>query len=149
MHALAHVQSACILSAWATMARRAGPCGWAGGLLPCLVVLALASAAAAEEGAQQGARKPAELHNPLELFRVENVELAAQPGARVWSASPELAASGQWLEVFWSGVHGPKPDDLVALYVPADADPTKVAPVKFQRCARSATHSSVGAGRLR
>ena len=57
-----------------------------------------------------------------------------------------LARSGAWVDVSFSGVAAPRPDDFVAYHVPADATLSANAPVKFQttrgkeagqlRCAR-------------
>jgi hypothetical protein len=54
----------------------------------------------------------------------------------------------QWFEVRWSGVALPKADDFLALYVPADADVTKTAPVKYQWAAHSEGHLETGAGSI-
>lgn len=132
---------------------RLGVGAWAACLLAlscALITSSSAQGSAAAEHSAQAASQPAQVpHNPLDLWRVENVQLAAQPGAKLWTSAAELHASGEWLEVFWSGVVRPRPDDLIALYVPATADPRKAAPVKFQWADRAATHRSVGAGTLR
>jgi hypothetical protein len=90
-----------------------------------------------------------EVHNPLELFLVGNARVEEGAAVRVWTNATELTRSGTWVDVFWSNVSGPRLDDLVALYVPADADPRKTAPVKFTYAFRSPTHRRIGAGHLR
>jgi hypothetical protein len=37
-------------------------------------------------------------------------------------------------------------DDMIALYVPADANPAQTAPAKFMLAAKSSTHFITGAG---
>jgi hypothetical protein len=51
--------------------------------------------------------------------------------------------------VSWSGVKQPKFDDWIAVYVPADADPSQTAPAKYQLCALDADHIYHGRGRTR
>lgn len=88
--------------------------------------LALAALCHAEDAAQG---RP-DLHNPLELFQVANVQLALENSSvRLHVNATALERSGTWFEVVWTGVQSPRLDDLVALYAPADADPRKAAPV--------------------
>ena len=55
----------------------------------------------------------------------------------------------QWAEVCWKGVRMPAADDYIALYVPANADTTRTAPVKYQWAALTMSHLQTGSGCLR
>ena len=137
-------------------------------LVPLLLIVAVAlcrgqqsSVSEEREGTCDlltGANCKNEVHNPLELFAVHNLVVASEPplegssrpaGPKLWTNITHYSKSGTWVEVWWSNVLTPRLDDLVALYVPADADPRKTAPVKFQYAFRSPTHRTLGAGHLR
>lgn len=117
-----------------------------------LLLLAWAAIATARAGAQaqQQHRAPnSGLHNPLHRFNVASARWhdgppkAPSTTTAFSTASSALrldvqprtleGAGGQWFTVTWSGVQDPAEDDLLALYVPADADITQAAPVKVGR----------------
>ncbi len=52
------------------------------------------------------------------------------------------------MQVTWSGVPQPSYADVVALYVPALADPALTSPVKYAFAHRAATHMALGVGSL-
>eukprot|EP00884_Botryococcus_braunii_P013968 jgi/Botrbrau1/22572/Bobra.176_1s0005.1 len=92
----------------------------------------------------------ADLHHALQLFGVQKTTvLPPSSELKFEVSSNELSRSGEWLEVFWSGLHNPQRDDLVALYIPADADPKLTAPAKYKWLSKADTHLSSGNGTLR
>lgn len=117
--------------------------------LACSFLL-LASAAIAIQAQQQQHRAPnSGLHNPLHRFNVASARWHDGPpkapsATTAFSTASSVlrldvqprtleGAGGQWFTVTWSGVQGPAEGDLLALYVPADADITQAAPVKVGR----------------
>jgi len=52
------------------------------------------------------------------------------------------------VELSWSGVRDPQPDDLLALYTPPDAYKQHKAPVKFVNASDAEGYLSSGGGRL-
>ena len=85
--------------------------------------------------------------NALEQLGAARVKLDDR--VRLSVDATRLERSGDWVTVSWSAVPAPTYTDLLAVFVPADADPRLVAPVKFTAASRSPTHMSAGAGSLR
>lgn len=90
-----------------------------------------------------------DVHNPLQLFKVEAARSVPDNGVSIAVNSTELHVSGEWFEVSWSGVPNPSYDDMIVLYVPADANPSHTAPAKFKMAARTTTHMATGGGAAR
>ena len=93
-----------------------------------------------------------ELHNPLETFQTGG--WSSEMDASAYNISLEvskthLSAKGGWLDVTWSNVPYPGSDDLVALYVPADAQPQETGFAKYQWAIASPDHLLHGKGSLR
>jgi acid phosphatase type 7 len=88
---------------------------------------------------------------PLALFRVDRlVDLTDSSSSVSVSVAPTtLTQSGEWVTVSWSGVDSPAWDDYLALYVPATANLSHTAPIKYKHAARSPTHLASGSGALR
>lgn len=96
----------------------------------------------------RGRRDPG-LVNVMHRFNVAAVKWTMNnPSTPSMSVFPDaLVSSGSWFSVTWSGVENPNYDDFVALYVPADANISAVAPVKMQFCAQAnADHVLTGSG---
>lgn len=71
------------------------------------------------------------------------------PPMRLTSNCSSMKAPGVplYCNVSWSGVMFPAEDDLVALYVPASADPTTTVPVQIAHAAASGPdHMTSGQG---
>ena len=93
-----------------------------------------------------------ELHNPLEAFQLNQwgADLSSSPYNITLTVSPtRLPAEGGWVDVSWENVPYPGSDDLVALYVPADAAPRETLFAKYQWAIASPEHLSHGKGTLR
>lgn len=113
--------------------------------LLCLLLAGLPSAAAA------GAGEP-EFHNHLERFNAAAFDLGRHhhdPEVRLSYNISELSHGGQWVEVAFEGVADPSTDDVVALFVPADAYRDGAAPVKYANASEAPGYLEIGAGRLR
>ncbi|KAK9852839.1 hypothetical protein WJX84_003627 [Apatococcus fuscideae] len=93
-----------------------------------------------------------EQHNPLEAFKNSVWEKNAGFSAYNISISvsrTQLPAEGGWVDVSWSNVPYPGSDDLIALYVPADANPRETSFAKYQWAIASQKHLAHGSGSLR
>lgn len=121
----------------ATRARRRGAA--------LALVLCAAAALCCAAGAQAPPPPPpAELHrSSLDAFAVHAARLAPDPRVTLRVNATRLARSGAWVAVSWAFASGasvrPSANDIVAYYVPADADITTKAPVKFQNASGGAT----------
>lgn len=123
-------------------------------LLALLVAALLVAAAAAAAGPGQAAQ-PAEVHNVLERFPTAQLRwedtlgsVSRSRGIKISYNVTELRASGDWVEVSWSGVRDPQPGDLLALYTPPDAYKQHKAPVKFVNASDAEGYLRSGAGSL-
>ncbi|PRW45579.1 Metallo-dependent phosphatase [Chlorella sorokiniana] len=133
------------------------------GRLTALAIAAALTAAAlltrlSGDGGACHVRRPGQAHNPLELWRTDNVHVEAAPGGNGPANSPangpritcnvtSLAGQHAWVEVVWSGVPGGRYDDYIALFA-ADASPLASAPMKWGWAARSPSHIKLGVGSL-
>ncbi|KAF5834534.1 Metallo-dependent phosphatase-like protein [Dunaliella salina] len=89
-------------------------------------------------------------HQPLNAINVGATKLDLLPGVHMRVSTTTLQSGrGTWVEVSWDGLKDPKYDDWIALYVPAHADLTSIAPAKFQYAFYSRTHIRHGSGMLR
>ena len=90
--------------------------------------------------------------HPRAAFALQDlhVELQTLPPIFFTTDHPE-GWDGGAVTVSWSGVLFPRPDDLVALYVPADADPRLRVPVQYVNAtaAASGTHLQSGEGSVK
>ncbi len=99
-----------------------------------------------------GAQPEPEQHNPLEAF--QNSQWSSDLSYSAYNislkvSSTSLPAEGGWVDVTWDNVPYPGSDDLIALYIPADADPRKTTFAKYQWAIASPEHLPHGKGRLR
>ena len=95
---------------------------------------------------------PPEQHNPLEYFQnsVRRTNVQVNPHNISFTVNQtQLPAEGGWVEVTWSNVPYPGSDDLIALYVPADANPRETSFAKYQWAIASQDHLAHGTGSLR
>lgn len=86
--------------------------------------------------------------NALERVNVAAAKVAIDENVALRLSTSTLSRSGETAAVYWSGVSSPRFDDLLAVYVPWDADPNATAPVKYTAASRSPTHLKLGAGSL-
>lgn len=91
-------------------------------------------------------------HNPLEAFQksqwLNHVDYSPYNISLDVSRS-RLPAEGGWVEVTWSNVPYPGSDDLLALFVPAEANPRETSFAKYQWAIASPDHLPHGKGTLR
>ena len=95
-----------------------------------------------------------EHHNPLEAFQNAVWENKSENVVSAYNISftvnqTHLPSEGGWVEVTWSNVPYPGSDDLVALFVPADANPRETSFAKYQWAIASQDHLVHGSGSLR
>ena len=105
-----------------------------------LAALALA-ALCGGVGAQTAETELAHRH-VLDSFAVHAVRAALDSRVTLRCNATTLARSGSWVEVSWAfaaGAPAPSKLDVVAYYVPFDANLTAKAPVKFQNATGGAT----------
>jgi hypothetical protein len=100
------------------------------------LALALASFAALLGCAvAQGSAESEPVHrHALDSFAVHSVRAALDSRVTLRCNATRLARSGSWVEVSWTfaaGAPAPSKLDLLAYYVPADANISTKAPVKF------------------
>lgn len=117
------------IAPWSHAGAMARRCSAASRALACVVALAcVAFAGASPESGEQRA--------PLEQFAVHSVRRQLASGVSLSCNASSVARSGSWVSVTWafpaSGSPSPSATDVLALYVPFDADITRVAPVKFK-----------------
>lgn len=120
-------------------------------MLACVAALLLVSAKHVN-GYPVEKKFPQETHNPLQQWAAEAASEAHSPanGISLQINTTVLKSSGDWVEVKWSGVPYPSYDDLIAVYVPANASITATAPAKFKFVARADPgHMQEGAGSTR
>jgi hypothetical protein len=88
--------------------------------------------------------------HPMQSFaaRAPHIAFAQNEGVITIKGSDELLQSPQSVMIEWSGLSHAASSDLIALYAPADADPTQVAPVQLINAdaASGGTHSKSGSG---
>ncbi len=78
---------------------------------------------------------------------VEEQDTAALPPIQLHTNCSTFTRPGQICNVSWEGVLFPAQGDLVALYVPAHADPRLSVPIQFAHAAAaSAEHLTSGRG---
>lgn len=91
-------------------------------------------------------------HNPLERINVGAASVQQDNQIKLAVSTTKLTKrEGELVEVSWHGVQHPSYADWIGLLVPADANPTRTAPAKFQMATADldATHLKSGSGRLR
>jgi hypothetical protein len=116
------------------MATRRARRGAAAALLCALVAVAACVRGAAGQAAAAPPAEPVHRQS-LDAFAVHATRLALDARVTLRVNATRLARSGAWVEVSWTfaaGAPRPSAGDVVAYYVPADADVTTKAPVKFQ-----------------
>lgn len=109
----------------------------------CLAVICLAIIVAGENTSGQ------DTHNALEWFQLHNVRHALDEGIQLGFSHATLAASGQWIDVSWSGVQDPQDDDYIALYAPANVSVYHTSPIKYKWAVSAPSHRKEGAGAVR
>lgn len=88
-------------------------------------------------------------HNAIEGIQVHNLRHALDEGIQLGSSHSTLAASGQWVDVSWSGVQYPQDDDFIALYAPANVSAYHTSPIKYKWAVSTPQHRKEGAGSVR
>ena len=88
--------------------------------------------------------------HPMQTFsaRAPFIAFAQNEGFITIKGSDKLLQSPQSVTIEWSGISHAASSDLIALYAPADANPTRVAPVQLINAdvASGGTHSKRGSG---
>ena len=116
-------------------------------LVTCSLILHISAAVSSPRDTSH-----AIFEHPRAAFALQNlhVELQNLPPILFTTDHPEGWVGGA-VTVSWSGVLFPRPDDLVALYVPADADPRLRVPVQYVNAtaAASGTHLQSGEGSVK
>ena len=109
----------------------------------CLAVLCVATTCFGADVSGQ------DTHNAIEGFQVNNVRHALDNDIQLGSSHSMLAASGQWVDVSWSGVQDPQDDDIIAVYAPANVSAYDTSPVKYKWAVSTPNHRKEGAGSVR
>ncbi|GAQ85317.1 purple acid phosphatases superfamily protein [Klebsormidium nitens] len=88
-------------------------------------------------------------HNPLEEINVESMVVQINEEVQL-SVTPQVVPENAgWVTVSWRNVDEPSSLDWIAVYVPADADPTLTAPIKFKMAVTDPGHLASGSGSVR
>eukprot|EP00955_Chlamydomonas_euryale_P040324 351652-Chlamydomonas_euryale.AAC.2 len=101
-------------------------------------------------GADQTLGEPHMRSHPLSELaaNLRRVSVSPQlPPVRLSANASAFRGDGAVVNVTWDGVLYPTRDDIVALYVPAHADPSQVVPVQFAKCADAASGEHMQHGR--
>ncbi|CAD7699098.1 unnamed protein product [Ostreobium quekettii] len=119
-------------------------------LLSLWAVLAACSAQDDPIGALTPSDLEAARQTPQGVFNVSAVTWNPYRDAVMDVNVTGPVASGDWIRVSFSGIPFPDPHgkDWVALYVPGDADPAEVSPVKYRNAKHAEGYMDTGAGSL-